>query len=64
MHDLATLRRLNAPRDTADAIRVERDKLRRALELALVAMGHAGANADINHAQREAWEAARKALEV
>jgi hypothetical protein len=38
------------------------DQLVAALQNALSAMGRAGANADVNHPQRAAWEDARAAL--
>ena len=38
-------------------------KLRGALEAAFFAMGRAGANADMQHPLRGAWEEARRVLE-
>lgn len=35
-----------------------------ALEEAFVAMGRAGANANLKHPQRKAWEKAREAIEL
>jgi hypothetical protein len=39
-----------------------REKLIAALETSYIVMGQAGANADVNHPQRSAWEQARAAL--